>query len=130
LSERVCSRARVRDCKRNSKRLHGGGRVRGRERERERRIDKVRETEIGTECERRKPLDKHTHARTRLAYKQYPHPGFLATYWVPGAIGHSILRPKTPILTESQSSLGVPRPRAFTPSLLLLVLADEFIEKI
>jgi len=76
---------------------------------------------------------------------------------VPGTIGHSILRPENPILTEmmmiafiiiksslvplieglcaqiyfrfeSQSSLGVLRPRAFTPSLLLLVLADEFIE--
>jgi len=53
---------------------------------------------------------------------------FLATYWVPGAIGHSILRPENPFLTESQSSLGVPRPRAYTLSLLLLVLTDEFIE--
>jgi len=56
--------------------------------------------------------------------------GFLATYWVPGAIGYSILRPGNPILTESQSSLGVPRPTAFTPSLLLLVLADECIENL
>jgi len=47
---------------------------------------------------------------------------------VPGAIGHSILKPENPILTESQSSLGVLRPRAFTLSLLLLVLADEFTE--
>jgi len=44
-----------------------------------------------------------------------PSAGFLATYWVPGAIGHSIPRPENPILTESQSSLGVPRPKAFTP---------------
>ena len=29
-------------------------------------------------------------------------PGFLATYVVPGAIGHSILRPKDHVLTESQ----------------------------
>jgi len=41
-------------------------------------------------------------------------PGFLATYWVPGATRHSILRPENPILTKSQSSLGVLRPRAFT----------------
>ena len=35
--------------------------------------------------------------------------GFLATYWVPGAIGHWILKPEYPILTKSQSSLGVPQ---------------------
>jgi len=40
---------------------------------------------------------------------------------------HSILRPENLNLTESQSSLGIPRPRAFKSSLLLLVLADEFI---
>jgi len=54
--------------------------------------------------------------------------GFLATYSVPGAIGQSILRTEDPILTESQSSLGVPRACRATPSLLLLVLADEFSE--
>ena len=47
-------------------------------------------------------------------------PGFLATYWVPGAIGHSILRPEDPILTESQSLLGVPRACQATPSRLRL----------
>jgi len=47
---------------------------------------------------------------------------------VPGTIGHSILRPENLFLTESQSSLGVPRPRAFTPSLLLLVLEVESVE--
>jgi len=56
-------------------------------------------------------------------------PGFLATYWVHGAIGHSILRPEDPILTESQSSLGVPRACRATPSLLLLVLADKIFCK-
>ena len=55
--------------------------------------------------------------------------GFLATYWVPRAIGHSMLRPD-PILIESQSSLGVPLPRAFTLSLLLLVLVDNLIENL
>jgi len=54
--------------------------------------------------------------------------GSLATYWVPGAIGHSILRPEDPILSESQSSLGVPRACLATPSLLLLVLEDDFSE--
>ena len=40
--------------------------------------------------------------------------GFLATYWVPGAIGHLILRPEDPILTESQVC-----PQHATPSLVL-----------
>jgi len=44
--------------------------------------------------------------------------------------GHSILRLKDPILTESQSSLGVPRACRATPSLLLLVLADEVCENL
>ena len=65
-------------------------------------------------------------ARGKLA--EISQSGFLATYWVSRAIEHSILRPEDPILTESQPSLGVPGACRATPSLLLLVLADEFSE--
>ena len=52
-----------------------------------------------------------------------PSAGFLATYWMPGAIGHSILRPE-PDWVAVITGCAV----AQSPSLLLLVLADELIE--
>ena len=50
---------------------------------------------------------------------------FLATYWVPGAIGHSILRTENPILTESGCATAF---SFFLSFVILLVLANEFIE--
>jgi len=50
-------------------------------------------------------------------------------FWQPiecPGIEHSILRPEDPILTESRHHWVCPEHA--TPSLLLLVLADEFIE--
>ena len=52
-------------------------------------------------------IDEDVHVISCICTKAlHRHPGFLATYVVPGAIGHSILRPKDlvvyHVLTESQ----------------------------